>query len=58
MIVDNIENSIVYHRVIGEMMMLKEFALFVPDSTPPSNYMQKYATNVRNGNIIVNNMDV
>lgn len=47
MIVDNVKNSTMYHRVIGEIMMLKEFALFVPDSTPPGDYVKKYTTNVR-----------
>ena len=46
-LIDNVLNSTVYHRMIGEMLMLKEFPLFYPDSTPPNDYIQKYTTNVR-----------
>ena len=45
--IDNMLNSTVYHRMIGEMLMLKEFPLFLPDSGAPSDYVQKYTTNVR-----------
>ena len=45
-ILDNIDNSTFYHRMLGELLMMKEFPLFVNDSGDPQNYMQKYATNV------------
>ena len=45
-ILDNVVNSTVYHRVLGEMSMMGEYPLFASDSSSPSDYMQKYITNV------------
>ena len=45
-LIDGIDNSTYHHRMLGEMLMLKEFPLFVSDSTDPRNYMHEYATNV------------
>ena len=45
-IVDNIENSTIYHRMLGEMLMMREYPLFVSDSGDPKDYMKKYMTNV------------
>ena len=45
-ILDNIDNSTFYHRMLGELLMMKEFPLFVNDSGDPKDYIQKYATNV------------
>ena len=45
-VLDNVENSTVYHRALGEMLMMSEYPLFVIDSGSPSDYMQKYITNV------------
>ena len=45
-LLDNIENSTVYHRILGELMMMKEYPLFVADSSAPKDYMEKYMTNV------------
>ena len=46
-IVDNVENSTIYHRMLGELLMMREYPLFVSDSGDPKDYMQKYMTNVR-----------
>ena len=45
-VLDNIDNSTFYHRMLGELLMMKEFPLFVSDSGDPKDYMQKYTTNV------------
>ena len=45
-IVDNVENSTIYHRMLGELLMMREYPLFVSDSGDPKDYMEKYATNV------------
>ena len=46
-IVDNIENSTIYHRMLGELLMMRGYPLFVSDSGDPKDYIQKYMTNVR-----------
>ena len=46
-VLDTVEDSNIYHRKLGEMLMLREYPLFVRDSGPPSDFMQKYYTNVR-----------
>lgn len=50
-VLDTVESSNVYHRTLGEMLMLREYPLFVRDSGPPSDFIQKYITNVRLYNI-------
>ena len=46
-VLDNIENSTIYHRMLGEILMMREYPMFVSDSGDPSDYIQKYMTNVR-----------
>ena len=46
-IVDNVEDSTIYHRMLGELLMMKEYPLFVSDSGDPKDYMKQYLTNVR-----------
>ena len=46
-VLDTVENSTVFHRALGEMMMMREFPLFIADSSAPSDFMKKYTTNVR-----------
>ena len=45
-ILDNIQNSTFYHRMLGEVMMLIEYPMFISDAGDPSAYIQKYMTNV------------
>ena len=45
-LIDGIDNSTYHHRMLGEMMMMRELPLFVNDSSDPRSYMQKYNTNV------------
>ena len=45
-VLDSVHNSTFYHRALGEMLMMKEFPLFVTDADTPKDYMQKYSTNV------------
>ena len=47
-VLDTVENSTVFHRALGEMMMMREFPLFMADSSTPSDFMKKYNTNVSN----------
>ena len=44
--IDGIDNSTYHHRMLGEMMMMRELPLFVSDSSDPRSYMQNYTTNV------------
>ena len=44
--IDGIDNSTYHHRVLGEMMMMRELPLFVGDSGDPRLYQQNYITNV------------
>ena len=46
-ILDNVENSTMYHCMLGEMMIMREYPLFINDSGDPKDYMKKYTTNVR-----------
>ncbi len=43
---DTIEQSTVDQRVLGEALMLRPELLFVEDSGSPSDFMDKYFTNV------------
>ena len=45
-LVDNIVNSTIYHRMLGELLMMREYPLFVSDSGDPKDFMKKYTTNV------------
>ena len=45
-VLDSIENSTVYHRTIGEALMMREYPLFVTDTGAPKDFMQKYTANV------------
>lgn len=45
-VVDNVENSTMYHRMLGELLMMREYPLFVSDADDPKNYTEKYMTNV------------
>ena len=45
-VVDNVQNSTMYHCMLGELLMMKEYPLFVSDSGDPKNYIEKYMTNV------------
>ena len=44
---DTINASTVYHRLIGESLMLKPEYMFIEDTGTPSAFMEKYYTNVR-----------
>lgn len=46
-VLDRTQVSTIYHRMLGEMLMLREYPLFVNDTGAPKDYMQKYTTNVR-----------
>ena len=46
-VLDNIENSTIYHRMLGEMLMMREYPMFLSDSGNPSDFIEKYLTNVR-----------
>ena len=46
-VLDLISVSTLYHRMLGELLMLREYPLFVGDAGDPKDYMQKYMTNVR-----------
>ena len=45
-VIDNVVNSTIYHRILGELLMMKEYPLFVSDSGDPKDFMEKYTTNV------------
>ena len=44
---DTINVSTVYHRLVGEGLMLKPEYMFIDDTGLPSAFMAKYYTNVR-----------
>ena len=44
--IDNVLNSTLFHRGMGEYLMMKEIPLFVNDSGDPKDYIQKYMTSV------------
>ena len=44
-LIDGIDNSTYHHRMLGEMMMMKELPLFVNDPGDPKIYMHNYITN-------------
>ena len=43
---DIIAVSSIYHRLFGELLMLREYPLFISDTGNPNDYMQKYMTKV------------
>ena len=45
-VLDNIDNSTFYHRLLGEVLMIKEFPLFINDTGDPKEYIQNFTTNV------------
>ena len=45
-LLDNVANSTVYHRYLGEFLMMKPYPLIVADSGDPKDYVQNYMTNV------------
>jgi lysosomal alpha-mannosidase len=45
-LIDGIDNSTYHHRMLGEMMMMRELPLFVSDSSDPRSYRLNYTTNV------------
>ena len=45
-LVDNVANSTIYHRMLGELLMMRPYPLFVSDSGDPKDFMEKYTTNV------------
>ena len=45
-LVDNVANSTIYHRMLGELLMMKPYPLFVSDSGDPKDFMKQYKTNV------------
>jgi len=46
-LLDNYVNSTVYQRLLGEMLMLEPMQAFMPSTDSPSDYMEKYFTDVR-----------
>ena len=45
-LLDNIENSTVYHRIVAEALMMEPVHGVQPSTDSPSDYVQKYYTNV------------
>ena len=45
-LIDNVENSTIYHRMLGELLMMRPYPLFISDSGDPKDFMEKYTTNV------------
>ena len=47
MLLDDYVNSTFYQRLLGELLMLEPVQAFLPSTDSPSDYMEKYFTNVR-----------
>ena len=45
-LLDDYVNSTFYQRLLGELLMLEPMQAFMPSTDSPSDYMDKYFTNV------------
>ena len=45
-VLDNFENSSLYHRILGEYLMMDTVLAFVDSTVPPNLFAEKYFTNV------------
>ena len=47
-LLNNLTNSTITHRLLGEELMLKPYLTFIRDETHPKDWIAKHQTEVRN----------